>query len=102
MDAEIMISWWWYAARWLKEVIKILTDLNSPLPQVCQNRFILTEFLAHPSLTDVDHEYPVTTGFCHCPSHLICGYQVDGCCLSYCFAVVVNFPVAVLVRSKSF
>jgi len=97
-----MISWWWYATQSLKEVVKIPMDLNSPLPQVCQNRFILRELLAHLSLTDVDHEYPVATGFCHCPSHLVCGYQIDGCHLSYYFAVVVNFPVAALVQSKSF
>jgi len=102
MDTEIMFSWWWNATRWLKEIVKVPTDLDSPLPQICQNRFIPTEFLAHSSLTDVDYKYPVVTGFCHCPLCLVCGNQVDGCRLSYRFAVVVNLPVAALVRSKSF
>jgi len=102
MDAEIIISWWWYATQWRKQVVKIPPDLNSPFSQVCQNRFILTEFLVHPSLLDVNHEYPVATGFCHCPSCLVCGYQIDGGHLSFRFAVVVNFPVAALIRSKSF
>ena len=61
MHAEIVLPWWWDVTRWLKEIVKIALDLNSPLPQICQNGIILTEFITHLAFPDVDRKNPITT-----------------------------------------
>jgi len=83
IDVEIVFSWLWNSLWWLEQVVELLSDLDSPLFQVCQHRFVFPEFFSYLSFPDVEHEYLVLTRLCHCSAGLFCGYQVDGCHLSY-------------------
>jgi len=61
MDTEIMFSRWWHSLWWLEQVVELLSDLDSPLSQVCQHRFIFREFLSPLPFSYVENEYFVLT-----------------------------------------